>query len=181
MWLVVFFDLIMSHLPPAATYNPVRICPACTEPKLAVDFYREGPKKYFSSYCKVCTVKRTKKYQTANPEKYTHYIRKGRYGISKERFEAMSLAQNNLCIICNQPERFVNGVQRNLSVDHDHNCCPGPKSCGKCIRGLTCDRCNGILGRVKDDSNLLLALALYLERFKMEFSSVELRKDLSNA
>src|SRR4029077_2130187 len=33
-----------------------------------------------------------------------------------------------------------------LAVDHDHNCCPGAHSCGKCIRGILCGTCNSALG-----------------------------------
>lgn len=35
---------------------------------------------------------------------------------------------------------------RNMHVEHDHACCPGLKSCGKCVRGVVCNRCNTALG-----------------------------------
>jgi hypothetical protein len=31
---------------------------------------------------------------------------------------------------------------RPFCVDHDHTCCPGEYTCGKCVRGLLCDDCN---------------------------------------
>lgn len=37
-------------------------------------------------------------------------------------------------------------VERKLHVDHDHACCPGIKSCGKCVRGVVCNRCNSAIG-----------------------------------
>lgn len=48
-------------------------------------------------------------------------------------------------------------------VDHDHAHCPGGTSCGQCIRGLLCGRCNWVLGHVGDDPDVLFSLIKYLE------------------
>lgn len=40
----------------------------------------------------------------------------------------------------------------NLHIDHDHSCCPGNYSCGKCLRGLLCPGCNSNLGWVEAGS-----------------------------
>ena len=50
------------------------------------------------------------------------------------------------CPRCGQ-DKALEDTDRNLSVDHDHACCPtGGRSCGKCARGLLCVRCNSCLG-----------------------------------
>jgi hypothetical protein len=64
-----------------------------------------------------------------------------RYGLTLADYETLFIVQGGVCAICHQPP----GAQR-LSVDHDHACCPGYRSCGKCIRGLLCARCNSSLG-----------------------------------
>lgn len=53
-------------------------------------------------------------------------------------------------------------------IDHDHSCCPRDKfnrtkySCGKCIRGVLCNKCNTALGMVDDSTQKMLGLVFYL-------------------
>jgi hypothetical protein len=50
-----------------------------------------------------------------------------------------------------------------LHVDHDHRCCPGSVSCGKCVRGLVCAPCNIAVGGVRNDPDVARRLVVYLE------------------
>lgn len=79
-----------------------------------------------------------------------------KYNISILEYNEMLASQECKCIVCGV-ESFI------LSVDHDHSCCPGPNSCGKCIRGLLCKKCNSGLGQFNDDPILLAAAIKYLE------------------
>ena len=77
-------------------------------------------------------------------EVHRRKILKHRYNITPERYDEMLEEQDGHCAMCpTTPE--TNGG-RMLSVDHDHSCCPGPRSCGQCVRGLLCLRCNNALG-----------------------------------
>jgi hypothetical protein len=60
------------------------------------------------------------------------------------------------CAVC--------GSMENLCVDHDHACCPGKYSCGKCVRGILCRSCNQAEGFLKSNPDLARKLADYLER-----------------
>lgn len=80
------------------------------------------------------------------------------YGMTLERYRAMLASQDGKCAICPALPR----EDRALDVDHDHSCCPGSTSCGKCVRGLLCERCNVLLGRAADSANLLMGCATYL-------------------
>lgn len=56
---------------------------------------------------------------------------------------------------------------RPFHVDHDHSCCSGVKSCGKCVRGLLCGNCNLFLGFLKDDTKKMRKAIEYIEGFSV--------------
>jgi hypothetical protein len=58
-----------------------------------------------------------------------HHITEGEY-------RAMLEDQEYACKLCRR--KFASKPH----IDHDHNCCDKPHSCGKCIRGLLCPNCN---------------------------------------
>jgi hypothetical protein len=73
-----------------------------------------------------------------------------RLGISETTFTAMLKAQGHACAMCKTP--FAEG--KRIFTDHDRSCCPKDgkdraKTCGKCIRGLLCFRCNIALGYIE--------------------------------
>lgn len=96
------------------------------------------------------------------------WSRKSQYGITREVYEQILVNQFNSCAIC--CETFTAGPY----VDHDHLCCSGYKSCGKCLRGLLCQYCNTGLGFFKDDLVRLKSALVYLE------SGYVSNKDLNN-
>lgn len=109
-----------------------------------------------------------KKQWRENPhyrEEATAYMRKKMlrrdYNMTVEQYEELLAAQGGVCAICGE----ANKDGRNLAVDHDHSCCPGKKSCGKCIRGLLCSTCNLTLGKYNDNAKVFHEMHVYLETY----------------
>jgi len=98
-----------------------------------------------------------------NPDLYADNSLKHKFGIGLKLYDEMLARQGGKCGACGATDAGNNG--RRFAIDHDHGCCPGSKTCGKCIRMLLCARCNYVLGRVKDDAGVLRALIVYLETF----------------
>lgn len=84
------------------------------------------------------------------------------YQLTKSEYDQKTEEQNNSCAVCHKP----NPKGKRLAVDHDHSCCPGRRSCGKCVRGLLCSTCNSGLGQFKDSPELLQSAIEYLNSFK---------------
>lgn len=84
---------------------------------------------------------------------------KAKFGLSLEDYDRMLAEQGGGCAICGATEP---GGRGSFHVDHDHACCPGKKSCGKCVRSLLCTNCNSGLGRFHDDPDRLMAAVAYL-------------------
>jgi hypothetical protein len=66
-------------------------------------------------------------------------------GISVEQYDSMLESQDGKCASCGQPPK-----KNRLAIDHDHTCCAGLRSCGKCVRGLLCITCNMALGLLEN-------------------------------
>lgn len=75
--------------------------------------------------------------------------RRGKYGLTSERYIKMTKDQRGLCAICDEP------LKHNPHVDHDH-------ATGM-IRALLCYKCNVGLGSFRDSPEILRAAALYIE------------------
>ena len=81
-----------------------------------------------------------------------------RYGVTPGWRDRMLERQSGKCAICNTVPR-----DHVLQVDHDHDCCPGRKSCGKCVRQLLCRPCNVKLNAL-EDVKWLAAAKQYLQQ-----------------
>lgn len=161
-------------------------CTKCGESKPQEEYYKQPRNKSgYMGHCKVCERKRkadhTKKQKRANPEAWSERVRqytasykqrhpdrvkeqerrrnlRQMYGISVEQYEEMLVRQNGRCAICYDIPR-----NRRFAVDHDHSCCPGRKSCGKCIRKLLCSRCNTALGLLHEDVAIIESMLEYVK------------------
>lgn len=92
---------------------------------------------------------------SANRKKNHLRNRAKRHGLSESELKSMISQTNGLCWACHDREWD--------HIDHDHRCCSGNASCGKCVRGLLCARCNQTMGWAKDDPKVLGALLRYLD------------------
>jgi len=81
------------------------------------------------------------------------------FGIPADVYWALYEFQGGRCAILGCR---ATGKTRRLAVDHDHKCCPGRTSCGKCVRGLLCNPHNEMFGRNGDDPNVFMDMADYL-------------------
>ena len=87
-----------------------------------------------------------------------HCVRLTTHNLTPDRYAAVLERQGGVCAICRQAD----AVGEALAVDHDHGCCRGARSCGRCVRGLLDTRCNLGIGRFKDDPEQLRAAAEYI-------------------
>ena len=103
------------------------------------------------------TVRRRTK---TNPIQSRRSWLKRKYGLTPEKYDDILLSQNSACAICHTKD----SGSRAWHVDHDHSCCPGRNSCGKCVRGLLCNLCNTGLGYFRDNPKSMERAIAYLAR-----------------
>ena len=116
------------------------ICTKCKVDKPEEDFaWRHKSEGLRQSRCRKCVsaTMRVKRYELNT-----------KYGLSVEAYEELLRKQHGKCLLCRKPEtQKLRGKVKRLSVDHDRSCCPSHKrTCGECVRGLLCVRCNRLVG-----------------------------------
>lgn len=153
----------------------MKICRGCKIEKEDSEFYvwrysKDGRDPYCKS-CKNKIVSKSNKYSVKHQKYLKEYYKMNKHKknyrfyklkMTQEEYDAMFLKQNGVCDICKGPELHY----ASLSVDHDHRCCPGNKTCGKCIRGLLCSHCNNALGLLRENILSLQSAIEYLQKHK---------------
>jgi hypothetical protein len=127
--------------------------------------------------CLTCDTWKTWDHFRVDPRRpegrYSNCIQCGRYrnmravyGISRAEWEQLRDEQQSRCALCGDT-----GEDSKLFIDHDHACCPGMRGqtvvragCKNCIRGLLCDHCNRVLGRIEQKPLMAARFADYLTR-----------------
>jgi len=115
--------------------------------------YRNGRR----NYCKSCHANYVTEFIRVNPSKRTKHNpdrRFKRHGLTEVEYQKLYNQYDGKCHSCK--------IREEKNIDHDHNCCPGSYSCGRCIRGLLCSQCNTALGLLSDDIHKIKSLIDYI-------------------
>jgi Recombination endonuclease VII len=119
-----------------------KTCSKCGNGKL-LDEFNVGPGLFGRSvWCRQCRAEHYEGAASADPDYARRQMLWARYRMTLEGYEVKLAAQGGVCAMCGNPPR-----ESQLHVDHDHACCPGKFTCGKCVRDLLCPACNNFLGK----------------------------------
>jgi hypothetical protein len=134
---------------PLSEFHPWKGCKRGTRPD-CIECHNVGNKKYYYSNV-VEILERTRLYNKTEHRKT--YIRKYQAGRARRlRDESAPYPRPFLCEICGCPGKDKKGIV----FDHNHET-------GE-FRGWLCNRCNRVLGMCFDSTEILRALASYLEK-----------------
>lgn len=137
-----------------------RRCYECLVPKAWADFPAQQIRGRAARHgrCRACKAL----YDAPRYDPEAQWLRQlwTQYRLRPGDYARLLKAQDGRCAVC---RRVVEG---HLHVDHNHGCCPGNKSCGKCVTGLLCKQCNMGLGLFGESSATLQRAADYVRRGK---------------
>lgn len=123
------------------------------------DRCRAAARGYYAAHPEKENAKRIARRQASTAESRRAIHLRWTYRLTLSDYDAILASQGGRCV--NQGCRAENSGSGRFHVDHDHSCCPGKKSCGKCIRGLLCSSCNVALGYLGDGRANDRILGLY--------------------
>lgn len=126
------------------------------------DRRKETKRAYDKSRREICRPKNaaySRLYYAEHKDERTAYMISHRYKLTMDKYNILMLGG---CEVC--------GTLENLNIDHDHRCCPGEVTCGKCIRGVLCgphNRGEGLFASIDEITSLLAY------RIKFESAAIE--------
>jgi len=122
----------------------------------ASKWYKENPDK---------ANEKSSNWYYANKRTFRNAFLKRTHNITLFEWEKLFDGQDRKCAICrtNKPGK---PPFNSWATDHDRKCCSKEKSCGKCIRGILCARCNKGIGLLQDNEIFLGNAILYLRKNK---------------
>jgi len=136
------------------------VCLTCKEKLPSSSFSKTYKNGKLHLYCKTCRAISAKEHRKNNPNVYRNYEYKKKYKITIDVYNKVFDQQGGVCAICKQV------WSKPLVIDHDHDCCPGEKTCGKCLRALLCGNCNSGIGWLKHDIKVLKSAIKYIQEVK---------------
>lgn len=123
-----------------------KICTRCRELLPITSFFKDrSHQDGHTYYCKPCLVAMTRQYK---------------YKLGKP-VETWLAEHGFACAICAETLTVDT-----VNIDHDHSCCSGTRSCGKCVRGPLCRNCNLGIGNLGESVERLRSAEKYLERYE---------------
>jgi hypothetical protein len=126
----------------------LRRCSKCCKRKFIEEMYS-------AQRCKQCKVESIRAWRRRNKERRIDHNLWAKYHLRPDDLSRMIRAQGRRCLLCS-----THIALRRMAIDHDHQCCPGRTSCGKCVRGLLCRRCTVLVGYLESTGTVLLKKAL---------------------
>jgi hypothetical protein len=124
----------------------MRLCFRCQQIKPLEDFSKSRVKKGgLQERCKVCCKEHY--HSTGYAVRQRELDLKKKYNITPKVYTDMVLIQGSCCAVCKTSSL-------KLHVDHNH-------TTGK-VRGLLCSNCNRGIGLLKDNTQILLNAAEYI-------------------
>jgi len=138
-----------------------KACSKCKKEKIISEFYSDiSNPSGLHSHCKVCKNEASKIWKNNNPYKRKAHNIKTRYGLIYEDFIKMHELQDSKCPGCNEKISIIIGSENPAVIDHNHE--TGD------IRSLLCNKCNQVIGLVKEKQTTLENLSNYLRKYNNE-------------
>jgi hypothetical protein len=131
------------------------------DPEYRARVIRESKDYYARNSGKANERKRSRYWENRDQENAGRRARRLRPGgktprerLRDEFIANLWLEQDGLCYLCEEAVALEDAI-----LEHDHKCCPERYFCRFCIRGMSCEQCNLMIGHARDDPDRLERVA----------------------